>query len=110
MSAPDAPPVTTIDSFTETAAYLRWLTGKIGFALAGLSLIIASRYQWKVGGTLRLIVTASSAVGIAMQFIWIDAATLMHPIIGVAFFVWLLAVGAMLFTGRVEKRFISANR
>ena len=40
-----------------------------------------------------------------MQFIWIDAATMVHPIVGAAFFVWLLAVGLMLFRGRTERLF-----
>ena len=38
-----------------------------------------------------------------MQFIWIDAATIIHPIIGVASFLWLIAIGAMLFMGRRRK-------
>ena len=42
--------LTTVDQMIETTAYLRWLIGKIGFATAGLVLIVASRYQWKVGG------------------------------------------------------------
>lgn len=87
----------------ESALLIRWLTGKIGFAVAGLALIGASRFQWEVGGALRFIAPISMILGVAMQFIWIDSATLLHPIIGAAFFVWLLAVGAMLFTGRTEK-------
>lgn len=42
-----------------------------------------------------------------MQLIWIDAATLMHPIVGAAFFFWLVGIGTMLATGRVERRFIA---
>ncbi len=94
-----------VSRFLEVTELLRWLTGKTGFAIAGLALIIASRSQWKVGGALRFIAPASAILGVAMQFIWIDAATLLHPIVGAAFFVWLLAVGAMLLTGRTEKLF-----
>lgn len=97
-----------VDPITEATANIRWLTGKIGFALAGLALIVASRYQWKVGGNLRRIAPVSAVLGIAMQFIWIDAATIMHPIIGSLFFVWLLVIGAMLFTGRVERHFVAS--
>ena len=43
-----------------------------------------------------------------MQFIWIDSATIVHPIVGAAFFLWLVAVGTMLATGRVERHFIAA--
>lgn len=92
---------------TELVADIRWLTGKIGFAVAGLALIIAARYQWKVGGTLRRISPVTAIIGILMQFIWIDSATFMHPINGTAFFLWLVAIGAMLTTGRVERHFSS---
>ena len=100
--------LTTVDQMIETTAYLRWLIGKIGFATAGLVLIVASRYQWKVGGTLRRIAAAAAVLGLAMQFIWIDAATIIHPIIGVPSFLWLIAIGAMLFMGRVERHFIAS--
>jgi hypothetical protein len=87
---------------------LRWITGKIGFAAAGIALIIAARYQWRVGGTLRKVAPGSAILGVAMQFIWLDAATIMHPIVGTAFFLWLLVIGTMLATGRVERHFIAA--
>ncbi|MDE2991770.1 MAG: hypothetical protein OXU21_12035 [Chloroflexota bacterium] len=89
----------------ETLDGVHWIAGKIGFAAAGLALLTAARYQWKVGGQLRRIAPASAVIGLAMQFIWIDAATIMHPIVGTGFFVWLLAVGTMLATGRVERHF-----
>ena len=89
----------------QTISYLRWLTGKIGFTVAGLGLIVAARYQWKAGGTLRYISLGSAAIGIVMQFIWFDAATIMHPISGAAFFVWLVVIGGMLLTGRMERAF-----
>ena len=88
---------------------LRWITGKIGFAAAGIALIIAARYQWRVGGTLRKVAPGSAILGVAMQFIWLDAATIMHPIVGTAFFLWLLVIGTMLATGRVERHFITAT-
>ena len=91
----------------EATATLRWLTGKIGFSVAGVALIVAARYQWRVGGTLRKIAPASAIIGVAMQFIWIDAVTIMHRVSGIAFLLWLLAVGTMLSTGRVERHFIA---
>ena len=94
-----------INPLIEWSALIRWLTGKIGFALAGLALVVASRYQWKAGGILRFIAPVSGILGLAMQFIWIDSATLAHPIVGTGFFLWLLAVGFMLFTGRTEELF-----
>lgn len=98
-AAPDLSP------FIEASALVRWLTGKIGFAAAGLALITAARYQWRVGGALRLVAPVSAILGAAMQFIWIDSATPVHPVVGAAFFLWLLAVGGMLFTGRTERLF-----
>lgn len=108
VSVPDA--TDAVSTFaqtisTEQVADIRWLTGKIGFAVAGLALIVAARHQWKVGGTLRRISPLSAIIGIAMQFIWVDSATFMHPINGTAFFLWLVVIGAMLMTGRVERHF-----
>ena len=87
---------------------LRWIAGKIGFAVVGVALIVAARYQWRVGGTLRKVAPGSASLGVAMQFIWLDSATIIHPIVGTAFFLWLLVVGSMLATGRVERQFITA--
>ena len=105
VSAPDVA-TTSVDPLMENSELLRWLTGKIGFAAAGLALIVASRYQWKVGGALRYIAPVSLVIGVAMLFIWIDAVSLMHRFSGVAFVVWLIAVGGMLFTRRVERLFM----
>ena len=99
----------TVSGLAETMDLLRWLAGKIGFTIAGLALFIAARYQWKVGGTLRKIAPTSAVIGLIMQFVWIDAAIIMHPIVGVAFMAWLLAVGAMLATGRTERHFHSMS-
>ena len=90
----------------EVLSGLHWITGKIGFVAAGLAVIVAARYQWQVGGTLRWIAPGSLVIGVAMQFIWVDSATIMHPIVGTAFFLWLLAVGTMLSTGKVERLFV----
>ena len=92
-----------VSRFLEVTDLLRWLAGKTGFAMGGLALVVASRSQWKVGGALRLIAPASAILGVAMQLIWIDAATVLHSIVGAAFFVWLLGVGSMLYTDRTEK-------
>ena len=93
----------------EVVADAREITGKLGFALMGLALIVAARYQWKAGGTLRYMSVPSAVIGIAMQLIWIDAATVMHRISGVAVFFWLLIIGAMLLTGRIERQFAASR-
>ncbi len=94
-------------AFAEAAAYLRWLSGKLGFTAAGLALLVAARYQWMAGGALRAISPFSVIVGAAMLFIWLDALTLVHRFSGVAFVLWLVVMGFMLFTGRVERLFIA---
>ena len=99
-----APEVTAT---AETTEYLRWFTGKIGFSAAGLGLILAARDQWKVGGQLRYVAPASAVIGIAMQFIWTDAVIGLHHFSGPAFVLWLLLIGTMLATGRVERHFVA---
>ncbi len=89
----------------EIVSQVRWIAAKVGFTLAGLAVIVAARFQWQVGGTLKWIAPSSLVIGLAMQFIWVDSATIMHPIIGTAFFLWLVAVGTMLITGKVELHF-----
>lgn len=96
-----------VSAFAEAVSDVRRIAGKIGFAAAGAALLAAATQQWKVGGALRRVAPASAVIGAAMQFIWIDAATLMHPIVGTAFFLWLLGIGTMLAMGRVERRFIA---
>ena len=97
----------TPDALTEGTAFARWLTGKVGFSAGGLALLVAARYQWMAGGALRFIAPLSVIIGLAMQLIWVDALTVVHRASGVAFVVWLLAIGFMLVTGRVERLFIS---
>ncbi len=94
-----------MDASTEAVANVRWITGAAGFAAAGLALLAAAQRQWKAGGAIRRIAPGSLALGIAMQFIWVDAATIVHRISGIAFVLWLVVIAAMLLTGRVERHF-----
>lgn len=84
----------------ETTSDLRSITGNVGFALAGLALVLAVPALWRAGGMLRLAAPFTGCIGVAMQFIWIDSATAVHRVVGTAFLVWLVAAGAMLATGR----------
>ncbi len=94
-----------VASLHETMAGARSFTGAAGFAAAGLALILASPYQFRLGGKLRMIAPMSAVLGAAMQFIWLDAATGLHRASGVAFFVWLVLVGILLVTGQVEQHY-----
>ena len=84
----------------EVLAWLRQLTGAIGFAATGVALLVAGRHQWGGGGALRRIAPASALLGLAMQFVWLDTATVMHMITGILFVVWLAGGGGMLLKGR----------
>ena len=104
VAATNAAEAGSIAEFTE---FLRWTTGKLGFTLAGLALLLAARYQWMAGGALRIISPLSVIIGVAMLLIWVDALTPVHRVSGVAFVVWLVVIGFMLFSGRVERLFIA---
>ena len=85
-------------------AELRWISGKLGFTLAGLALLATAVRQWRIGGTLRRLAPASAMVGAAMQLIWVDAATAAHRVTGPLFLLWLALIGFMLASGRVARR------
>ncbi len=90
---------------TTVVLNLFWITGKIGFSLAGLGLMAAAHRQWRVGGFLRPMAPVSAIIGGAMQLIWVDATIGVHYLTGPAFVLWLIVIGIMLVTGRVERRF-----
>ena len=108
IAAPEPPAMDGLASVARTTKLvlnLFWITGKTGFSLAGLALIAAGLRQWRVGGFLRPIAPVSAIIGGAMQLIWAGPAIAAHYFAGPAFVLWLLAIGIMLVTGRVEKRF-----
>ncbi len=80
----------------------RWITGKAGFSLAGLGLIALAPVQWRVGGLLKGSALADVVIGVVMLFIWVDAATVMHRISGVAFLAWLIVSGLWLVAGLLK--------
>ena len=92
-------------SVLESMSGLRWLTGAGGFAAAGFALVVASRYQWKAGGALRMMAPISAVLGVAMLFIWFDAAKAIHMAVGTGFLIWLIVIGSMLASGRVERQY-----
>ena len=104
IAAPESD-LASVAPTTTMVVNLLWITGKIGFSLAGLALIAAAHRQWCVGGVLRPIASVSAIIGGAMQLIWVNATVAAHYITGPAFVLWLVAIGFMLVTGRVEKRF-----
>ena len=104
-AAPEAAVLSAVDASTEAIASVRWVAGKLGFAAAGLALLAAAQRQWTAGGAIRRFAPGSLALGIGMQFIWVDAATIVHRLSGIAFVLWLIAIALMLLTGRVERHF-----
>ena len=94
----------------EALAAVRRLTGVAGFGVAGLARLVAARYQWLAGGLLRRVAVGSFGIGASMQFMWVPEATVVHRFSGVAFVLWLLLMGVMLLTGRVEREFAARRR
>ena len=93
---PDVRPVETI-LFT-----VRWVAGSLGFTLAGLGLVALAPVQWRMGGVLRVTAVVDAALGVAMLFIWLDAATVVHRVTGVAFLIWLIVSGLWLVIPRLR--------
>lgn len=84
-------------TFVEEALFtVRWITGTLGFTLAGLALVALAPVQWRMGGILRVTAVVDAVLGLAMLFIWLDAATVLHRITGIAFLLWLIVVGLWL--------------
>ena len=83
-------------------ATLRQASGSIGFALAGAALVVSGWRQWTAASELRRMAAGTALLGLAMQFIWLDAATLLHRITGIVFVVWLVVAGGMLRAGRLR--------
>ena len=85
-----------VPGWLEPLNYARSSTGKAGFALAGLGLIALAPAQWQMGGILKISAVTDAVIGIAMLFIWVDAATVMHRVSGIAFLLWLIITGVWL--------------
>ena len=83
---------------------IRWITGSLGFTLAGLGLVGLGPAQWRAGGILRVSAVVGAALGVGMLFIWVDAATIVHRITGIGFLIWLILAGLWLVAGRVRPR------
>ena len=91
--------------FVEEALFsVRWITGSLGFTLAGLALVALAPVKWRMGGVLRITAVAGAVLGLAMLFIWLDAATAVHRVTGIAFLLWLIVVGLWLIAGRIRPR------
>ena len=80
----------------------RWVAGKLGFTLAGLGLIALGPVQWRIGGLLKVSAVADLIIGVAMLFIWVDAATVLHRVSGIAFLLWLIITGLWLTAGLLK--------
>jgi hypothetical protein len=96
------PMVWVIPGWVEPIDAARWITGKVGFTLAGLGLIALGPVQWRMGGLLKVSAVADVIIGVAMLFIWVDAATVMHRVSGIAFLAWLVVSGVWLAVGLLK--------
>ena len=91
-----------VPGWLEPADAVRWIAGKVGFTLAGLGLIALGLVQWRIGGLLKVSAVADVIIGVAMLFIWVDAATVMHRVSGIAFLLWLIVSGVWLTLGLMQ--------
>ena len=91
-----------VPGWLEPVDGLRWIAGKVGFTLAGLGLIALGPVQWRIGGRLKVSAVADVIIGVAMLFIWVDAATVMHRVSGIAFLLWLIVSGVWLILGLLK--------
>ena len=83
-------------------ATLRQLSGAVGFAVAGAALVVAGWRLWTAERDLRRMAGVTMLLGLAMQLIWLDAATLLHRLTGIVFVLWLVVAGGMLRRGRMR--------
>ena len=70
IAAPEPSTVDGISSVASTTTMLLnlfWITGRVGFGLAGLALIAAGLRQWRAGGFMRPVAPVSAILGAAMQ-------------------------------------------
>ena len=88
---------------------VRWFAGSLGFALAGLALVALAPAQWRMGSILRAAAVVGAILGVAMLFIWVDGATAVHRITGVAFLIWLIIVGLWLVIPRIRTIWTAAT-
>ena len=86
----------------EVTARLRPLLGAVGFMLAGWALILVGLRQRRDEGAWRRLAPVTAVLGVAMQLIWIDAATVVHRVTGIVFTLWLVAAGVLLWSARSE--------
>ena len=68
----------------------------------GLALVALAPVQWRMGSLLRYLAIVGAVLGVAMLFIWLDAATVVHRITGIAFLIWLIVVGLCLVIPRLR--------
>ena len=94
----------------ESLLAIRQATGALGFTLAGLALVAFAPVQWRMGRILRTSAVVGAVLGVAMLFIWLDAATVVHRITGIGFLVSLILAGLWLITGRVRPPAVPLSR
>ena len=94
--------VMPVSASQDSMLAVRWITGSLGFTLAGLGLVALGPAQWRMGGILRVTAVVDTVLGVAMLFIWADAATMVHRVTGIAFLLWLIVVGLWLVVPRLR--------
>ena len=93
----------------DTLFAIRSFAGTLGFTLAGLGLVAMAPALWWMGGLMRGSAPVAAILGVAMLFIWVDAATVVHRITGIGFLIWLIVAGLWLAAGWAKPQLRSAS-
>ncbi len=89
-----------VDTFDlESFDHYREIAGSIGNTLIGLTIVLLSVLQWRLGGFMKPVALLAPFVGIGMTIVWVDAATIFHRISGTGFLIWLLTTALVLIAG-----------
>ena len=96
------PPDLVVLPEEELAFAVRWIAGSVGFTMAGLALVALAPVHLRMGRVLRITAVVDVVLGVAMLFIWVDAATVVHRVSGIAFLIWLIVVGLWLLVPRLR--------
>lgn len=76
----------------------RALAGKIGNTFIGVSLLLMTPVQWRLGGLMKISAVVAPVTGVTMSMVWWDASVI-HQISGYAFLIWTLVTSISLIIG-----------
>ncbi len=82
----------------ESLDQYRAVVGSIGNTLVGLSIVLMTPIQWRLGGLMKLSAVLAPIVGVSMVLVWWDSSTI-HRLSGAGFFIWMIITAVSLMFG-----------